>query len=151
LEEAGAKELISLFKSYFLNNYEEYLIKHLHGDNVRSLNKVQLKQHLDIYYNFIAVFDLVPFICDMEDQQILGHNLIEHNKNYLAETYMQLYIELKNQLKVSEVNRIKKRIVAIIRENTIQNTSQLNQTLCDLLQLDEKFRKELVETLKSKY
>jgi hypothetical protein len=146
LEDTGAKELVTLIKSYFLNNYEQYLIKHLHGEDVRCLNRVELKQHLEIYYRFIATFELVPYICDLEDQDVLGHRLLEDNSNFLAKTYIQVYSDEKKKIKPLEKARTKRKIIDIISGNTIGNVSELNQILCDLLKVNQEFKQQIIDS-----
>lgn len=150
IEEDGARELVSLIKSYYLDNYESYIIRHLHGDNYKTSNRIKLTEHLIIYYRFISAFDLRPFISDQEDQEILGHRLIENNTHHLAETYMKLYVEEKNSFKISEKNRIKRKIINTIKENTMHNISELNHVLSQMLQVDDKFREQLINNIQSK-
>jgi hypothetical protein len=145
IEDIGAKELVSLIKSYYLNTYELYLIRHLHGEEARPLNRSRLKEHLDIYYRFIAVFELPPAVCDEDDQEILGHRLKENIDNYLGETYMKLYSEQKKLLKTSEANRVKRKIINIIKENTIHNISELNQVVFEILKVNESLRQQVID------
>jgi hypothetical protein len=148
LEDTGARELVALIKSYFLDNYEQYLIKHLHGRDVRCLNRVELKQHLEIYYRFIGIFDLVPYICDLEDQEVLGHRLLEENDNFLAKTYMEVYSDQKKMIKPQERKRTKRKIVDIINGNTIGGVSELNQILTDLLKVNQEFKQHIIDSLR---
>jgi hypothetical protein len=146
IEEVGAKELVSLIKSYFLDSYELYLIKHLHGNNVKQFNRFKLEEHLGIYYHFIGVFDLAPSICDQNDSDLLGHRLTEESDHFLADKYMDLFFSEKKKLKSSEEVAITRKIVNIIKNNTSQNLSELNNVLMDLLKIDQEFRDVILES-----
>jgi hypothetical protein len=147
LEDIGAKELVSLIKSYYLDTYEVYLIKHLHREGGTKLNRSKLAEHLEIYYRFIAAFDLAPYVVDNSDEELLGHRLVESSSHLLAEKYMTVYCEQKGLVKPSEKNRIKRKIISIVKENTIHNISELNQTVLDILKVDENFREVIVKSL----
>ena len=144
IEEEGANELVRLIKSYFLDTYEQYLIRHLHADSAQNLDRYKLDQHLKIYYRFIAIFELRPSIADLSDQEILGHSLVENNPNYLKEKYMNIFGEKQSELKRSEINATKKKVISIIKENTVHNINELNQVLMELLKENEVFRNHLL-------
>jgi hypothetical protein len=147
LEEIGAKELVGLIKSYYLNTYEIYLIRNLHCDE-GTLNRVKLKDHLEIYYQFISIFDLVPHIQDFSDEEIVGHCLVENTNQHLAERYLDLYYQQKKMVKTTEANRIKRRIINIVKQNTVHNITELNQAILEILKVDQQFKNELVDSRK---
>jgi hypothetical protein len=147
LEDIGAKEVIKLLKSYFLDTYEVYLIKNLHGDET-FLNRVTVKDHLDIYYQFIAALELDPIVINQTDEEILGHRLIEAEEYHLSNKYSSQFHKLKTSVKPIEKNRIKKRISSIIKENTVHNIGELNHVLLDLLNIDDKFAQMILSQAK---
>lgn len=146
LEENGAKEIISLIKSYYLDTYEIYLIRNIHTEKTIDINRIKLKDHLMTYYQFISVFDLIPSIQDQSDMDVLGHRIIEESQYYLGETYVKMYFDLKNKMKSYEKNKIQKRVINIIKENTLLNLMTLNQVILELLKVDESFRTELIKS-----
>jgi hypothetical protein len=146
IEEIGAKELVNLIKSYFLDSYELYLIRHLHQEELITLDRFKLLEHLEIYYRFIAAFDLLPYICDQDDREVLGHRLVEDQANTLAERYMKSYFEQKNALKRSDKGQLQKKIVNIVKENTSHNVAELNQALIDILKIDQDFREQIINS-----
>jgi hypothetical protein len=146
LEDMGARELVSLIKSYYLDTYEIYLIRNLYTEKSINLNRIKLNEHLEIYYRFISIFELPAFITNFSDQEVLGHRLVEGNEDYLAEKYLQLYCEQKKQLKPTEINRIKRKIINIVKENTVHNLAELNKAVLEILKVDENFRNELLRT-----
>jgi len=147
LEEMGVKEVVRLLKSYFLDNYELYLIKHLHGHDPKK-NRFLLRQHLDIYYTFIATFDLDAHVCTQNDKSVLGYNVKDNNDYYLAEYYGKIYRDLKNECKTSEKNKLKKTVTNIIKENTTHNLNTLNKIMLELIRTDHGFFNQMVEKKK---
>jgi len=144
LEEIGIRELVSLIKSYFLNNYEIYLIKHLHDPSSLVANKRALLEHLYIYYKFIAIFDIPPYILGMTDYEIINFSVKENNDHYLEQQYMKIYSEQKKELKQSERNITKKRLAQIVKENTLQNVDELNKVILEYLKINKSFREDLI-------
>lgn len=147
LEEIGIKEIIRLLKSYFLDNYEIYLIKHLNGNDIHK-NRFILREHLDIYYNFIAAFDLDASVCSQTDVMIMGRNIKENNDYHLAEYYGKIYRDIKGKIKTTEKNNTKRRISAIIKENTTHNLNKVNKIMLDLIKTDPEFLNQLIENRK---
>lgn len=146
LEEIGAKEIVSLVKSYFLDTYEKYLLIKLHGDGQAGFNRTDIVEHLKIYYQFIGVFSLPPFVVDNNDIDILGHRLIECNDNVLGERYMKIYQEEKSNMKVNQKNQIKRKVINIIKHNTIHNVNELNQIIFELAKVNDDFKEVLLKS-----
>jgi len=146
IEDEGIKELVSLIKSYYLNDYELYLIKNLYTDQPTGINRFKLQEHLTIYYNFIASFDLMPCIADMDDNDIMGYYLRDSTKTCLTDKYMKVYFDEKKDLKSTEISKLKKKIGNIIRSNTAENLSMLDKVIIETLKVDQNFRNELLKT-----
>jgi len=147
LEEIGIKEIIRLLKSYFLDSYELYLIKHLHGTDLKK-DRVSMREHLDIYYKLIATFELDAIICSQTDQMVLGYILKENNEFYLADYYGKIFRDIKNTTKISDKNKIKRMITNIVKENSTHNLNKVNKIMLDLVKTDKEFLKQLIETRK---
>jgi len=140
----GIGELISLIKSYFLDTYENYLVRNIHGTNLNIVYRNSLSNHLNEYYRFISIFDLPPGILGLTDKEILGYDLKENNPNYLEEYCYKIYTDIKNELKIAEKTAIKKQISNIIKENTIQNVDELNKNIFSIMQYDTVFKNKLI-------
>lgn len=145
LEESGIKQVISLLKSYYLDSYELYLIKNLHMESTK-LNRWQFQEHLAIYYQFIAVFDLDPSVKNVEDVEIIGHSPKEDQADSLAKYYSNFYLDQKKELKESISKNIKRKILGIIKDNSVQNVRSLDRTIIELLKIDGNFRNVLLGT-----
>jgi hypothetical protein len=145
LEETGITELISLIKSYYLDDYELYLIRNLHCEDSKISNRHSLKEHLEIYYHFLAVFNLPISVFGLTDEEILGHRLLENNDYFLDETYTKLYGELKKKIKSADRIRYQKKMVKIVKENSIHNMVELNKALVELLEISDEFKQQLLK------
>jgi len=146
LEDAGIKQLVSLIKSYYLDSYEIYLIRNLHNIGRVRINRWQVKDHLSIYYQFLVVFGLEPHIVNLDDDEVLGYNPKEGQSNYLATTYSKLYNEQKKSQKESTIKATKRKIVNIVKDNSIQNVRNLDKTIIELLKIDDNFKEELFKS-----
>jgi RNase P protein component len=146
LEDIGVRELVSLIKSYYLDAYEMYLVRNLHTDHPTELNRLKLLEHLEIYYQFISSFDLSPFVVNFTDQEILGHRLVEESENHLAERYLTVYCEQKQRVKPVERNRTKRKIINIVKENTVHNLGELDKILMELLKVDDSFKRQILQS-----
>lgn len=148
LEETGTKELVGLIKSYFLNTYEIYLIRNLHTDKFTGLNRPTLLDHIEIYYRFIVVFDLLPCVSDFSDIEILGFQPIDSVTHSLGEKYTKLYYDCKKEMRNSDKNKIFKNVMSIIKDNTKHNMITLNKAIFEILKVDETFRNSIIESKK---
>ena len=148
LEEIGSKELVSMIKSYYLDTYEQYLFKNLYPDpkNSTNMNRFNGQEYLEIYYKFLSAFELNPFVKGKSDYDIIERDLKENNEYYLTETYSELYAKIKGELKSNEKNYITKKVINIVKENTVENLRKLNKLIMSLLKEDEDFRKEVLKT-----
>jgi hypothetical protein len=147
--EMGIRDLVSLFKSYFLDTYELYLIKNLHSEGSVFPNRYPFQEHIDIYYRFIATFDLTPAISNTSDHDLLGHRLVDGNDYYLEETYTKKYGDIKSNLKNSEKAGLKKKILNVVKENSIHNLNELNKQISEILKINGSFRHQLLESVSS--
>ena len=73
LVERGVKVVLVAIQQCYFDAYECYLIRNLHCHDVagRQLARVPFEELLMEYYKFISHFDLVPFIKDKIDRDIL--------------------------------------------------------------------------------
>ena len=150
IEDQGVVEIIKFIKSYFFNDYEVYLIKNLH-DPTSKVNRPLLKEHLEIYYRFIAMFDLKPYIYDLNDEDILGHRLSDSTNIKLKLMYERVYNDKNNAVKTSDKDKIKNKLLKIIKGNTVQNIEELNKIIIDILKIDDTNRINLFQKYQLDY
>lgn len=140
LLESGTKHLIEKIQSYFLNAYEIYLLRKIHDTNI--FDKQRNTEFLMQYYRFLCSFDIKPFVMDSTDEDILGPS---HRGGYtLQERYYTKYMALKDDIKVSESNRIKKQVYDIIKRNSRKNIVELNKKVMEIFHMDECFKTQIM-------
>lgn len=143
LEEIGTKEVVRLMKSYFLDSYELYLIKHIAGHDLRK-DRVVLRDSLDIYYKFIASFDLDAIVFSQTDELLIGHQIRENNMYTLADHYGKIFLDIKKNIKIAEKNKLKRTITNIIKENSAHNINKINKIMFDLIKTDAGFLEQII-------
>lgn len=131
-----------------MDTYEVYLIRKITKDN-----QIDLHKRVQEYYHFLACFELNPFVYGRNDTEILysmdddrndssiSSYCIEHH--VIVDKYKKVYNDIKDDLKVIDLNKMRKNIKDIIKNNTKINLSDLNRQVMDLLQLEEEFKLEL--------
>ena len=143
----GITDLIRYLQSYFLDTYEKYLIKNIHGTKFDAQTRSSLLNHLEIYYKFLICVDLMPTIFDNKDEEIIGYELKENNPFYLEELYMNTFNDLKSTVKTQEKNSTKKQLLNILKENSVHNIQELNKSVLTIIKVDQQFREKfLTET-----
>jgi hypothetical protein len=145
MEEEGIRKLLDLIKSYFLDTYEEYLVKNYYSESSPLKQRYEIKNHLEIYYKFLSIFGLLPIVTGKEDSEIIGHRLKDNGQFLIEEECLKLYKEQKTDVKVSEKNAIKRKILNIVRDNTVQSIQNLNNLILDILKIDSEFKAFLLQ------
>jgi len=148
LPDMGLLILIKLMKSYFFNDYEIYLIRNLHDPTSMVRNRFLLKEHLEIYYQFLGCFDEKPHIGNMSDSEVLGFQPKEGREDWLDETYSKSYQDIYSKIRSTEKNNLRSRLLKIIVSNTNQNILDLNNIIMDILKMDEEYRTKLAQNFK---
>jgi hypothetical protein len=144
LIERGIKEILSILKEYFLDHYELFLFRRIYFIEKNEREKQRYKLHLEEYYKFIGTFDLRPIIEDKDDAEILGEEHGGEQGVYkLEEKWLKIYNTLIDNMKRYEINKIKKDIDLIIKNNSNKNLTELNKEIIELLTTDEEFKEVL--------
>ncbi len=141
--ERGVKEVIEILKDIFFDHYEKYLLRRIYVSEPNYVNKQKYKEDLERHYKFLGCFELYPFIKDKDDMDILGENDGDYGKYSIEEKWMNKYKEIVDNTKRYEINKIKKNIGDILKNNTKRNLKELNQNIIDLLNIDEEFKTTL--------
>ncbi len=143
--ERGIKEVIEILKDIFLDHYEKYLFKQIYVSEKNLLNKQKYKEDVERHYKFLCCFDLYPYIKDKDDMEILGEDDGDFGKYEIEEKWMGIYNNIAQNIKRYDINKMKKNITDILKNNTQHNLKDLNKTILDLLNVDESF-KQIIET-----
>jgi hypothetical protein len=150
MESFGIKTIIRLLKSYFLDNYEKYLLCNLYGFEYTKLNRVKLKEYLDIYYHFLASMELDPIIATSLDEDIFGRLVKENEPNYMVNRLVDEFIKIKKSVKKSEINGTNKKILNLLKDNHSHNLKNLNKSILEILKVDEEFSNLLMDSIQKK-
>jgi hypothetical protein len=143
LIERGIKEILEMLKEYFLDHYELFLFRRIYFIEKNEREKQRYKVHLEDYYKFIGTFDLRPIIEDKDDREILGEEQGEIGVYKLEEKWLKIYNTLVDNMKRYEINKIKKDIDLIVKNNSNKNLTELNKEIIELLTTDEEFKEIL--------
>jgi hypothetical protein len=150
--ERGLREIVSLLQDYFLNYYEKYLVMKIYNEP-NEQEKMKYREDLESHYKLLGCFDLPPYIKNKNDLEILGEyykenvdafeNKDERDKYILEEKWMKLYDVTVDNTKKYDINKTKKNIIEILKNNTKRNMKELNMKMIDLLNIDEEFKETL--------
>ena len=143
LVDRGLREVIDIMKDYFLDYYEKYLLKKIHVTEKNEITKQKYKEHLEEYYKFIGSFEIKPYIEDKNDCDILGDDDGDYGVYTVEEKWMPRYKEIVDNMKRYEINKTKKSIDNILKNNTKKNLKSMNKEIIDLVTNDEEFKATL--------
>jgi hypothetical protein len=145
LIERGIKEILEILKEYFLDHYELFLFRRIYVIEKSEREKQRYKAHLEDYYKFIGTFDLRPIIEEKNDNEILGREQKEEEVKIfrVEEKWVKIYNNLIDNMKRYEINKIKKDIDIIVKNNSNKNLNELNKEIIELLTTDEEFKEIL--------
>ncbi len=139
----GVKELIQLIQDSYLYQYEVYLLKKIYGGkevNYREIAKY--KESLEDYFKFISIFDVKPYCFEKMNCDILDND----DEEYTIEEKCRILYD-KIAIVKSEVNKTKKVVTDLIKNNGKNNIKELNKLVIDSINIDEEFKKCIFENL----
>jgi hypothetical protein len=143
LIERGIKEILEMLKEYFLDHYELFLFRRIYTIEKSEREKQKYRVHLEDYYKFIGTYDLRPIIEDKDDSEILGEEHGERKNFRLEEKWIKIYTDLIDNMKRYEINKIKKDLDIIVKNNSNKNLNELNKKIIELLTTDDGFKEIL--------
>ena len=147
-EDSGVARVVELLKSYYLNDYEFYLVKNINWCKSQVSGRVLMNDHLKILYHFFSIFLLSPFISSLRDRDILGYQIRDECEYVLRDKYLAIYRDEKEQIKDSERHQVKNKILKIIKTNSLQNITELNTAVMEILRCDVDYRNSFLEKFK---
>jgi hypothetical protein len=143
LVDRGLREVIDIMKDIFLDHYEKFLLRKIFVTETNLRQKQAYKDFLLEYYKFIGSFEILPFIQDKDDCDILGDDDGDFGKYTVEEKWMPKYNEIVDNMKRYEINKTKKAVDNILKNNTKRNLKNLNKEIIDLVTSDEEFKATL--------
>ena len=146
----GITTLLTKIQEYYFNIYECYLIRKIEYSNLCYQDKAIIKDQLIEYYKFIGCFEIEPYAKDKNESEIM-YNIDDRKfdsyQEYTDENtevpirYTNLYVKVCGETKTSDMNKIKKNIIEIIKKNCLKNVDELNKKVVALFNMDEEFKK----------
>lgn len=154
---SGIKKILTTVQEHYLDAYEFYLIRTIHNrvpqQQVSPFKQQQCRELLKEYYQFIGAFEVDAYVRNQPDHVILRGQVthdceVTHEEESppeeetydLCDTYWQMYVTTRDNLKKSDINRIKKDVVDILKRNSIKNVEEMNKRVLDLFHIDETFK-----------
>ena len=151
LLDAGVQEMILKIKGCYLDFYECYLLRKYYNEDLSHPQKCNVKELIEEYYRFVACFDILPYVKDKNDNEVLyrsddpRHH--QGNEFTIEEHWYPCYKRIKAALMMSEVKNVKKEVVDIVKKNSKANVIELNKKMMEVLQMDEEFKNNILDNL----
>lgn len=142
----GIKTLIEKVQSCYLDYYEMYLMRKACTGS--SYDKQIIRERLVDYYKLLVCFDLTPGVHGRSDGDILQDEEVSEESMTLEETYYPLFKQIEEDIKHSEVNRIKRHVCDVVRSNSKASVVELNNKMMDLLKVDEGFKQLVLDKIR---
>jgi len=149
LLERGIKEIIRIMHEYYLESYEKYTIRHIYGDpTISPRARNEYKCQLEIYYTFLAYFDIQPFAKYRPNEELVNTNSFDSGDAdfSIEEDCMKIYKNCKHSLSKVQINQMRKKVTDIVKRATSDNMSKLNKNIMSLANNDEHFKQILVHS-----
>lgn len=144
----GIKKILQTIQSYYWDSYECFLLKKMYDPKTDVFNHQRLKELLIDYYKFIGCFDVEPYVKNKEDHEIIGSKP-DNNTYSISDEYYILYVKVRDNIKKSEINNVKKAVLDIIRKNSDRNINALNKKVYELFNVDKAFKDDIVPIIMS--
>ena len=121
----GISTLLSKIQETYFDAYECYLIRKIECSNLCYQAKSIIKTQLIEYYKFIGCFNIDPYVKDknetliiytQEDKLYNSEISLTDENTMLPIKYMNLFEKVCGETKASELNKIKRNVVDIIKK-----------------------------------
>lgn len=147
--ESGLRRLVQILRTNYLDPYECYLYMKIFSDkriNGYDLNTVRIR--LEEYYKFLAIFDHHPYVYTEPIEYVISSYKTD-NPDEFRDYGMPRYNKLKEELTKQEINKLKKSVLDIVKRNNKLNLKKLNESISELINVDQEFKNSLMMQNKS--
>jgi hypothetical protein len=148
LIEQGVKQMLTITKDYYLDSYECFLMRKIKKHQTSVFDIQKSKELLIQYYKFIGCFEIDPYCKDHYDHEILKLEEDVSNDEFRDEYSLEFYAYYRkatDKLTRSEITKMKKDVIDIVKRNTTQNIQELNKKVMSLIQMDEEFKRNFMK------
>jgi hypothetical protein len=143
LIDQGVMKILLILKDNYFDSYEKNLIRKIKKPETSLYVRQETKEFLSNYYKFLSVYEILPCVKDLDGYEIT--NNVHDRGNYdIGEEFYALYIRICDQLTKSEINKIRAKVVDIVKNNTKANIKSLNKMVMDLIREAEEFRNIII-------
>lgn len=134
LLEKAVKYIIEQVQDGYLHEYERFVVS-----NILSLSgqdKQIYKEHLQEYYKFLSAFGMSP-LCSYRNKQMQSDFVTDQ----IIDEMYTIYTTIKDNIKVSERNELKKRFVELIKNGCERNTKKLLHRILQSIYKKQQFQR----------
>jgi hypothetical protein len=135
--EQGVLQIIDDIKTYYLDNYEEFLLDKMSMNVTYPREKQKAKELLEEYYNFIVSFELRPLIVESSNPKFVNYN----------EQYYNIYRKVLDNIKLSHAKELKRAVYQMVKNNCSTAMLELNKRMMDIICTDEEFKQTFLQRL----
>lgn len=129
LFDQGIEDILNTLKSTYLDIYEDYLVERYKEES--RYKKQCIKERLQDYYRFLVCFGLKPSKNDDDN-----------------DFFMNIYKGIEDEIKLRDVNQVRRKVHDIIKKNSKCNILELNNKMMDIMQMDEIFKQRVLNKLR---
>lgn len=138
---AGIIYIMDVIKDYFIDDYEKYLIKKIET-TPNYFKKQCYREHLQECYKFMCCFDIKPSYHDKSNSEIMDTT---HGKDVydIAERCVKEYRFVEKNLTKSQINKVNKDVLNIIKNNSKKTLKDINRKVMELIKVDSGFQQKI--------
>ena len=149
----GLQFLIKTITLYQLESYEVYLIRKIYGPASNMHTQSKLDECLTLYYRFISVFDIEPYVYHKHDYEIMdsiesvaseSDNKDTVEANRIVDACRKRYILARDGVTPSVKKALQKEVFDIVRTNSNSNIRALNRRIMDIIKVDDEFKQRIM-------
>lgn len=133
----GMRQVIECIKAYYLDAYETYLLRNIKLQETSAIRKQECRNLLTEYYHFLVCFDIIPFVFNKSDGDIMETDLLSSE---IEDEFFNHYQMINDKIMKGEIMSIQRQVIDIIKRNSSRNIEDLNLKLTELFRMDTKFK-----------
>lgn len=141
LTNKGVKKIIETIQNNYWDEYECYLLRKVYCKDGDLFRSQKCKELVEEYYKFIGSFDIEPYSKGKSDDTITSNGSNDYS---ISEEWYSRYVRIRDNIKKSEINEMKRNVLDIIRKNSARNVEELNKKVFELFSTDEAFKDVLI-------
>lgn len=140
----GVIQLITTIQESYLNYYEKHLISKMENKGISHQERAKYEELLIVFYQFLAAFNAKPIsvLADNDKGLIFDRSSSSYD---LKDRYSAKYRKIKDAMKQSEIAKIGRDVLDILKRNSKRNMDDINRKMMALLKVDEEFKTAVMQ------